>query len=117
MQDAFLKLWERWDQIGEIDDAVGYLFRVALNGFRMRARRARVRSSARPSGLAAPRTRARTPALSPASATVIRPSAVLLSHRQHRTCPRNGGRSKYVAGPASFARVLARGEQRNEKCR
>jgi RNA polymerase sigma factor (sigma-70 family) len=41
MQDAFLKLWERWDRIGEIDDAVGYLFRVALNGFRMRARRAR----------------------------------------------------------------------------
>ena len=42
MQGAFLKLWERWDRIGEIDDAVGYLFRVALNGFRMRARRARV---------------------------------------------------------------------------
>jgi len=41
MQDAFLKLWERWDRIDEIDDPRGYLFRVALNGFRMRARAAR----------------------------------------------------------------------------
>ena len=41
MQDAFLKLWERWDRINEIDDPRGYLFRVALNGFRMRARAAR----------------------------------------------------------------------------
>ncbi len=40
MQDAFLKLWERWDEIGRIDDPTGYLFRVALNGFRMRRRRA-----------------------------------------------------------------------------
>jgi RNA polymerase sigma-70 factor, ECF subfamily len=42
MQEAFLKLWERWDTIDEIDDTTGYLFRVALNGFRMRIRRARV---------------------------------------------------------------------------
>jgi RNA polymerase sigma-70 factor (ECF subfamily) len=42
MQDAFLKLWERWDSIGEIQDPVAWLFRVSLNGFRMRARRARV---------------------------------------------------------------------------
>jgi len=41
MQDAFLKLWERWDRLDTIDDPVAYLFRVALNGFRMRARRAR----------------------------------------------------------------------------
>jgi len=40
MQDAFLKLWERWDRIERIDDPTGYLFRVALNGFRMRARAA-----------------------------------------------------------------------------
>ena len=40
MQDAFLKLWERWDSIHEIEDPTGYLFRVALNGFRMRRRRA-----------------------------------------------------------------------------
>lgn len=42
MQDAFLKLWERWDRIETIDDPTGYLFRVALNGFRMRRRRAAV---------------------------------------------------------------------------
>ena len=39
-QEAFLKLWERWDQIERIDDPTGYLFRVALNGFRLRRRRA-----------------------------------------------------------------------------
>jgi RNA polymerase sigma factor (sigma-70 family) len=42
MQDAFLKLWERWDSIGTIEDPVAWLFRVSLNGFRMRIRRARV---------------------------------------------------------------------------
>ncbi len=40
MQDAFLRLWERWGEIGRIDDPTAYLFRVALNGFRMRRRRA-----------------------------------------------------------------------------
>lgn len=40
MQDAFLKLWERWVEIDRIDDPTAYLFRVALNGFRMRRRRA-----------------------------------------------------------------------------
>jgi RNA polymerase sigma-70 factor (ECF subfamily) len=39
-QEAFLKLWERWDLIDTIDDPTAYLFRVALNGFRMRRRRA-----------------------------------------------------------------------------
>ena len=42
MQDAFLKLWERWDRHDTIDDPVAYLFRSALNGFRMRTRRTRV---------------------------------------------------------------------------
>ena len=41
MQDAFLKLWERWDRLDRIDDPTAYLFRVALNGSRMRARAAR----------------------------------------------------------------------------
>jgi RNA polymerase sigma-70 factor (ECF subfamily) len=41
MQEAFLKVWERWDRIGAIDDPLAYLFRVALNGSRMRARAAR----------------------------------------------------------------------------
>ena len=42
MQDAFLKLWERWDRIDRIDDPVAYLFRSSLNGFRMRMRRTRM---------------------------------------------------------------------------
>ena len=41
MQESFLRLWERWDRIDRIDDPRAYLFRVALNGFRMRARAAR----------------------------------------------------------------------------
>jgi RNA polymerase sigma-70 factor (ECF subfamily) len=41
MQDAFLKLWEQWETIDQIDDPTAYLFRVALNGYRMRARSAR----------------------------------------------------------------------------
>ena len=45
-QDAFVKLWERWDRLDRIDDPTAYLFRVALNGFRMRARSAR-RAAAR----------------------------------------------------------------------
>jgi RNA polymerase sigma factor (sigma-70 family) len=40
MQEAFLRLWERWEQIDRIEDPTAYLFRVALNGFRMRRRRA-----------------------------------------------------------------------------
>jgi RNA polymerase sigma-70 factor (ECF subfamily) len=39
-QESFMKLWERRDKLDEIDDPTGYLFRVALNGFRMRRRRA-----------------------------------------------------------------------------
>jgi RNA polymerase sigma-70 factor (ECF subfamily) len=38
-QEAFMALWERWNT-HEIEDPTGYLFRVALNGFRMRRRRA-----------------------------------------------------------------------------
>ena len=41
MQEAFLKLWERWDRIDRIEDPTAYLFKVALNGSRMRARAAR----------------------------------------------------------------------------
>ena len=40
LQDAFLKLWERWDRLDRIEDPTAYLFRVALNGFRMARRRA-----------------------------------------------------------------------------
>jgi RNA polymerase sigma-70 factor (ECF subfamily) len=40
MQDAFLKVWERWDQVGAMNDPVGYLYRTAMNLFRKRYRRA-----------------------------------------------------------------------------
>jgi RNA polymerase sigma-70 factor (ECF subfamily) len=39
MQDAFLRLWERWDRL-RLDDAPAYLFRTAINVFRNRYRRA-----------------------------------------------------------------------------
>jgi RNA polymerase sigma-70 factor, ECF subfamily len=42
MQDAFLKVWERWGRIGELDRPDAYLFRAAMNLFRNRLRRARV---------------------------------------------------------------------------
>ena len=40
MQEAFLKLWERWDRVERMADPRAYLFRVALNGSRMRTRAA-----------------------------------------------------------------------------
>jgi RNA polymerase sigma-70 factor (ECF subfamily) len=41
-QEAFLKLWEHWDRIRLLESPPGYLYRTALNGFRMRRRRAKV---------------------------------------------------------------------------
>lgn len=40
MQDAFLRLWERWDRVERMDDPTGYLYRTAMNGLRSRRRRA-----------------------------------------------------------------------------
>jgi RNA polymerase sigma-70 factor, ECF subfamily len=42
MQDAFLRLWERWDRVGSLSDPGGYLYRTAMNVFRSRVRRAKV---------------------------------------------------------------------------
>src|ERR1700726_2522667 len=42
MQEAFVKVWERWDRVGAMDDPTGYLYRTAMNTFRSRARRAAV---------------------------------------------------------------------------
>lgn len=39
-QDAFVKVWERWDRVGGMGDPVGYLYRTAMNLFRQRYRRA-----------------------------------------------------------------------------
>jgi RNA polymerase sigma-70 factor (ECF subfamily) len=38
-QEAFLRLWERWDRVGGLDDPVGYLHRTAVNVYRDRSRR------------------------------------------------------------------------------
>jgi len=39
-QDAFLSVFERWDQVRRMDDPSGYLFRTAMNAFRTWHRRA-----------------------------------------------------------------------------
>jgi len=41
-QDAFRKVWERWDRVSSMENLPAYLFRVAMNLFRNRLRRARV---------------------------------------------------------------------------
>jgi RNA polymerase sigma-70 factor (ECF subfamily) len=40
MQEAFVKVWELWGRIDTIKDPRAYLFRVAFNGSKMRARSA-----------------------------------------------------------------------------
>jgi RNA polymerase sigma-70 factor (ECF subfamily) len=40
MQEAFVRVWERWDQVSVLDDPAGYLYRTAFNVFRSRFRRA-----------------------------------------------------------------------------
>jgi RNA polymerase sigma factor (sigma-70 family) len=42
MQEAFLRIWERWDRVAGMADPTGYLYRTGMNVFRSRARRARV---------------------------------------------------------------------------
>lgn len=42
MQEAFLKVWERWDRVQEMEHPAGYLYRTALNLHRKRIRRASV---------------------------------------------------------------------------
>lgn len=42
MQDALLKVWERWDHVRTVDDPTGYLYRTAMNIHRKRLRRAAV---------------------------------------------------------------------------
>jgi RNA polymerase sigma-70 factor (ECF subfamily) len=40
VQDAFLRVFERWDRVAVLDDPTGYVFRTAMNVFRSRYRRA-----------------------------------------------------------------------------
>jgi RNA polymerase sigma-70 factor, ECF subfamily len=39
-QEAFVRIWERWDTIGAMENPIGYLHRVVMNLFRSRYRRA-----------------------------------------------------------------------------
>ena len=41
-QEAFTKVFERWDQVGSMEDPAGYLHRTAMNLFRNQYRRTRV---------------------------------------------------------------------------
>jgi RNA polymerase sigma factor (sigma-70 family) len=38
-QEAFLRLWERWDRFADAPDPVAYLYRTAMNVWRSRLRR------------------------------------------------------------------------------
>jgi len=40
VQEAFFRLWERWDRVRKMDDPVGYLYRTAFNVQRSAYRRA-----------------------------------------------------------------------------
>jgi RNA polymerase sigma factor (sigma-70 family) len=42
MQDAFVRVWERWARVCRVPDPTGYLYRTAMNVFRSRLRRAAV---------------------------------------------------------------------------
>jgi RNA polymerase sigma-70 factor (ECF subfamily) len=39
-QEGFVRVFERWDRVGVLEDPTGYLFRVSMNVFRSRYRRA-----------------------------------------------------------------------------
>jgi len=42
MQDAFVRVWERWDRVSAHPDPAGYLYKTALNEYRRRRRRAAI---------------------------------------------------------------------------
>jgi RNA polymerase sigma factor (sigma-70 family) len=46
VQNAFVRIWERWDRVGRMSDPTGYLYRTALNEWFQLRRRA-VRSAGR----------------------------------------------------------------------
>ena len=51
MQEAFLRVWERWHLVQSLASPTGYLYRTAMNVFRMRRRRALVASRRAARGL------------------------------------------------------------------
>ena len=38
LQEAFVKVWQRWDRVRTMNDQAGYLYRTAMNAFRSRWR-------------------------------------------------------------------------------
>lgn len=42
VQEAFLRVWERWHKVSSIESSTGYLHHAAMNLFRNRYRRARL---------------------------------------------------------------------------
>ena len=42
VQDAFIRLWDRWSEVAPLESPVGYLHRTAMNVFRNRYRRAKL---------------------------------------------------------------------------
>ncbi|HYT81200.1 MAG TPA: sigma-70 family RNA polymerase sigma factor [Actinomycetota bacterium] len=48
-QDAFVRVWERWDRVRQMEDPTGYLYRTALNGW-FQVRRRAVRAARRVAG-------------------------------------------------------------------
>src|SRR6266498_4134161 len=45
-QDAFVRVWERWDRVRQMEDPAGYLYRTALNSW-FQVRRRAVRAARR----------------------------------------------------------------------
>ena len=41
-QEAYVRVWERWDRVAAMEDPAGFLFRTAMNVFRSRYRRAAI---------------------------------------------------------------------------
>lgn len=39
-QDAFVRVWMKWERVSRVEDPVGYLYRVAMNCYRQGYRRA-----------------------------------------------------------------------------
>jgi RNA polymerase sigma factor (sigma-70 family) len=39
-QEAFVRVWAKWEHVSGLEDPVGYLYRVAMNFWRQRKRRA-----------------------------------------------------------------------------
>jgi RNA polymerase sigma factor (sigma-70 family) len=42
LQEAFVRVWERWDEVRSMERPTGYLYRTAVNVWHSRARRAAV---------------------------------------------------------------------------